>query len=414
MSEWMGAVDDHVAGMRQRNEHWIAGFLAVVSGAFVLSSLLQVLGPDADLGAYSTFVVAALYGLYYAGVWWRTRTTGPGSAEVAVRTVLEVSVPTLLTLLDAQVSAEFALPRSSVVLYAIGILLTVLRLRPWLAPLAGGLVVVEWMSLWALLSPQVTNPLVVQAALPAAVNRSLLLGFCAFLAWRIAKSHLELTSSVVSTAIERERVRRAFGVYVAEPVVERILAGDLTAGTERRPISVLFVDIRSFTRFAEGKTPSEVLDRLNRVLEAFSAEVQANGGIVNKYLGDGLMAIFGAPEIDEAHAAAATRAARGIARAALRLDNDGVYPDLRIGVGVHCGEVVVGDIGGDGQREYTAIGDVVNVASRVESATKELGVTVLVTDAVRQAVGEDFSLRDRNHLSLRGRNDRVRVWEVDI
>jgi adenylate cyclase len=166
---------------------------------------------------------------------------------------------------------------------------------------------------------------------------------------------------------------------------------------------VLFVDIREFTPFSQQTHPDEVFRKLNLALAAFADQVAAHGGIVNKFLGDGLMAIFGAPLDDPDHALKACRAALGIAQVAASLRDSGAYPELRIGVGLHCGEVVVGDVGGVEHREYTAIGDVVNVSARVEAATKEVGAEVLVTDEVLRGLtggvtpGRSFRTRLRGH-----------------
>ena len=213
-------------------------------------------------------------------------------------------------------------------------------------------------------------------------------------------------------AEERLRVRTAFGAYVAEQVVERVLAGDLTPRTERRNISVVFVDIRGFTRMSEGLDPEVLLSRLNMALEAFSEAVRDEGGIVNKYLGDGLMAIFGAPDLYTDHAARACRATLRCVEAARQLDGSG-FPGLAIGVGIHTGGVVVGDVGGTGHREYTAIGDVVNVASRVESANKELGTTALVTGATAEAAGDSFAFRELPPIAVRNRNEPVAVFSLE-
>ncbi len=210
---------------------------------------------------------------------------------------------------------------------------------------------------------------------------------------------------VARTTLERERVRRAFGAYVAEPVVEQVLAGNLAVATERRHVTVMFVDIRNFTRFSRARPPTEVLDRLNLALERFSREVHDRDGIVNKFLGDGLMALFGAPLDRPDHCHSAGQAALAIARAAEDLATSGVYPELRVGIGLHTGEVLVGDVGGDGHREYTAIGDVVNVASRVEDQCKRLGATVLATEAVCQHLGPDVHAREAGVVELRGRAD---------
>ncbi len=397
---------------RRRNEQWLAAFLMVFAGAFTLLNVGQLLGGSAEPGSWSVIPVCVVYLLYYRWVWSQVQRRPSTSAEVAVRTVAEVSIPLLISLLDARLGADHALPRVSVVVWALAIFASVLRLRPRVSLFAGAVAATEWMLLWAWLAPG-ADPEGLHSALAPAMNRAALFGVCGVLSWQIARMQLGLTERSVSTALERERVRRAFGTYLPEPVVQRILDGQLRLGTERRPVTVLFVDIRSFTSFSESRSPDAVLDVLNEALEAFSAEVAAAGGFVNKYLGDGLMAIFGAPADQPDHTAAAVRAGIAIAEAARRLSDDGVYPGLRIGVGLHTGEVVVGDIGGGGYREYTAIGDVVNVASRVEGQTKSFpGVTVIATAAVREHAPDQADYTPLGEVKLGGRDAVVELFGV--
>ena len=403
--------DVEITLARQDAERWLGFFLTTFAAMFSFLNLGQILGGSRELGSWSVFIVATLYMVFYAQVWRQAIHRAPTRQQVYVRTTLEVSVPLWVSLVDAQLGADYALPRVSVLVWAIAIFVSVLRLRPELALWAGGLAAFEWISLWFWLSPDAAADSLHAVAGPA-VNRAMLFLACGVLAWRVALMQAALTQKTVRTALERERVRRAFGAYLPEVIVQRILDGELRVGTERRPVTVMFVDIRSFTSFAEGRSADEVLEVLNEALEAFSEEVREQGGFVNKYLGDGLMAIFGAPVDHEDHAAAAVRAALAISDAADRLSAAGVYPGLRIGIGLHCGDALVGDIGGGGYREYTAIGDVVNVAARVENYTKTLSGSVAATDEVRRAAADAAVFSSVGIAELRGRGEPVELWEV--
>lgn len=397
---------------RRSNERWIAAFVVGAASLFALAGAARWLGGDVATGAPFT-ALSLLVGAYYLSAWKRAAVAPPGVGEAVLRTVLEASVGTAVMWSQASVGGDRALLNAPVILYVLATFVAILRLRPGLALLAGLLGAAEWLVTWSLLVTPAG--LALDSLRPvASFERVILLALCGVLAYRIGRSLVSLTDRVARETLEREQVRRAFGAYVAEPVVERVLKGDLTLTTERRIISVLFVDIRGFTSFSEGREPGEVLDKLNCALEAFSIEVRDRGGIVNKFLGDGLMALFGAPVQEPLHASQAVQAALAIARAARELDESGVYPGLKIGIGLHCGEVVVGDIGGQGHREYTAIGDVVNVASRVESITKELGETLLITDAVRLAMGEGFELGPPLEITLRGRDEQTAVYALRL
>jgi adenylate cyclase len=329
-----------------------------------------------------------------------------------LQTTFEMTAVAVVVILDTQIDHAFALTAPGIHLLPVAIVMTGLRLDPWLSGYAGVLAAVLHIAFGFVLYD--ANVAATPALLPLFIGaRSIFLVIVGLICAAIASSLRRLLVRSVRETEERLRVRSAFGIYVAEQVVERVLAGDLTPRTERRVITVLFADIRGFTRLSEGLDPEVLLSRLNQALEAFSMAVAAEGGIVNKYLGDGLMAIFGAPEDHEDHAARACRAALALRDSARELDESGRFAGLAIGVGVHTGEVVVGDVGGKGHREYTAIGDVVNVASRVESANKELGTDVLITQAVLEQPGvSEFEARELSPVTLRNRAEPVLVHHL--
>ncbi len=395
--------------VRRRNERWIAAFVVATAALFTVISVARMASGRSAIGFIALSIsLAAL--AYYGFAWWQAGRRTPSVPETVFRTLVEVSVATAVTGADVLSRGPEALVYAPVLIYAMAIFVSVLRLRRGLPLVASGLASLQWLVLWATTTDAGIRASFTGVSTVSTIERVVIFTMCGVLAWRMGRSLEALTSRVAETVLEREQVRRAFGAYVAEPVVERVLSGDLTLDTERRNITVLFVDIRGFTTFSAGREPTEVLARLNQALEAFSVEVRRREGIVNKFLGDGLMALFGAPLDEPQHARSAAMCALSIARAARQLRDSGAYPELRIGVGVHCGEVVVGDIGGHGHREYTAIGDVVNVASRVEGMTKELGATVLVTRAVRDAMGEGFELSEPHSVRLRGRDIDIELY----
>ena len=180
---------------------------------------------------------------------------------------------------------------------------------------------------------------------------------------------------------ERQRLQAAFGTYVDPVLATKLLEqGDDVFTGERREVTVMFVDIRDFTPFAETNPAEDVVARLNALFEIVVPAVVDAGGHVNKFLGDGALAVFGAPNDLADHADAALNAAVLIQR----LVAERFGGELRIGIGINTGTVIAGTIGGGGKLEFTLIGDTVNVAARVEQLTKTTGDAILAHPAVRR------------------------------
>ena len=201
---------------------------------------------------------------------------------------------------------------------------------------------------------------------------------------------------------ERQRLQAAFGTYVDPALAARLLEqGDDIFTGERREVTVMFVDIRDFTPFAEANTAEDTVARLNALFEIVVPAVVDAGGHVNKFLGDGALAVFGAPNDLADHADAAVSAAVLIHR----LVAERFGGELRIGIGINTGVVIAGTIGGGGKLEFTLIGDTVNVAARVEQLTKTTGDTILLThQTVDALVSRPPGLIDRGSHALKGKS----------
>jgi len=214
---------------------------------------------------------------------------------------------------------------------------------------------------------------------------------------------------------EREHIRRTFGRFVSRDVAEAVLNGRVPLAGERLEVSILFQDIRGFTALSERLDPVTLLRMLNRFFTEVVAAVEAEGGVVKQFTGDGVMALFGAPAAREDHARRAVRAAVGIVERLGRLNEhlhaDGI-PALSIGVGIHTGEVVAGLIGPDERVEYGVVGEPVNLASRIESLTKDLATTILVSKDIADRLGSEFALGRAAVLPIKGKSQPVEVVEV--
>jgi class 3 adenylate cyclase len=215
---------------------------------------------------------------------------------------------------------------------------------------------------------------------------------------------------------ERDRIRRTFERHVSREVVAELLRHPeaLAPSGTRRTVSVLFSDLEGFTSLSEQRAPEEVLACLNDYFEVLCGAVLEAGGTVNELLGDGVLASFGAPIAHPDHATRACRAAllasQRLAALAVAWQAQG-RPPLRWRIGIHTGEVVIGEMGTEERTKYGVIGDAVNLASRLEGANKALGTTILVSDATRDATGDAFVFREIDSIRVAGRAQPLRVFE---
>ncbi|HEY2767696.1 MAG TPA: adenylate/guanylate cyclase domain-containing protein, partial [Solirubrobacteraceae bacterium] len=214
-------------------------------------------------------------------------------------------------------------------------------------------------------------------------------------------------NAMVAGLRERERLREAFGAFVDPALTERVLAEGTDLRGEEIEASVLFLDVRGFTEFAERADAQEVVARLNELYEAVVPVIERHGGHANKFVGDGLLAVFGAPERHADHAARALAAACDIAQ----LMSEGVGGQLQVGLGVNSGRVVAGTIGGGRRRDFTVIGDTVNTAARVEAATRLTGDDILITESTLRALGPSGDeFEERPPVPLKGKTAEVRLY----
>ena len=221
--------------------------------------------------------------------------------------------------------------------------------------------------------------------------------------------------------VERERVRDVFARFLPETVVDEVMRntnGEPHLGGIRLVGTVLFSDLRGFTTFAERNPPHVVVDVLNRYFGEMSDAILDNGGTLLGFLGDGVLAVFGAPIASEDHADRALTAARQMLYERLPCFNTWARSELgaestefRMGIGVCSGPFMSGNVGSARRLEYTAIGDPVNTAARLQEMTKELGRAVLVSDSTRALLhGGSESLEFVDDREVRGKTERIKLW----
>jgi adenylate cyclase len=232
-----------------------------------------------------------------------------------------------------------------------------------------------------------------------------------------AQTAIAVENARAHERLAREEVARAnYSRFLPEYVVKQMLENpeSFKLGGVNQTITILFADIRGFTRISEHAPPERIVGLLNRYFSAMTDIIFAHGGTLDKYLGDGLMALFGAPTATPDDANNALNAAVAMQRRVLginvELSAEGL-PEIGVGMGLHTGEVVVGYIGSERRSEYTAIGDAVNTCSRLESNAK--GGEILMSDATAKAARSRYKLRPREAITVKNREQPVVLWEVD-
>jgi adenylate cyclase len=397
-------------------------FLAV-SSAYpeAVTTLLHGKFDRAPVGLFLCAVAGFEFHVLYATEKMLRNGQRPSAARRYGYAFVETSLPTLVIVFYATTLGPIqALLMPSAALYFVFIVLATLRLDFTLCAFTGLVAALEYAGLalfWGPLDTTVQEPAL--TSLPQHLARACILlvaGVAAgFVARRLRKSFTRALESLEESA----RILGVFGQHVSPEVVARLVAGGAQAGSELREVCVMFLDIRNFTAFAEKRSAEEVVAYLNTIFDAAVEAVAEHKGIVNKFLGDGFMAVFGAPVADGNPCEQGVDAGLAVLARVDKLVAEGRIPPTRVGLGLHSGPAILGNIGSARRKEYTVIGDVVNVASRVEALNKELGSQMLVTEEVWRGSGGSAggrSSKDPPALSepllVRGRETPVRIFQL--
>lgn len=327
---------------------------------------------------------------------------------------IETSFPTiLLAAFTLVMRADVALTSAVVLGYFFFIILSALSLDLRLSVFAGIVAAAGYVTLTVIFRDQLPfGPADPPESRIAYIMRPVLLLLGGVTAGLVAARIRSGILKSLHAAEERRHIVQMFGQHVSPAVVNQLLAQPTGLQTELRDVCVLVLDIRNFTAFAETTAPDSIVNFLNQLWGKAVGIVNRHHGMVNKFLGDGFMAVFGAPLVMGNHCHNAINAARELVAEIKRATDAGEIPPTRIGIGLHSGEALVGNIGSNERREYTVIGDVVNVAFRIEQLNKELNSSFLVSESVQETVGELEGVESSVSLPIRGRNASVRVYKL--
>lgn len=329
----------------------------------------------------------------------------------------EISSVGLLVYLSAKgfESPLIALYSPAILTFFVFIILSVLRLEFWLSAFTGLVAGIEVIALALYYIPknEIVMPIHFFNSVAPFFSKALLLFFGGVAAGLVGLQLRRSLISAMEAVQEKNKVVGMFGQYVSPDVVDRLLEQKNESFSEFKHVCVMFLDIRNFTRFSEKRSPGEVIDYLNYIFSHLIDIVNMNNGMINKFLGDGFMAVFGAPISDGGNDVKnAVNASLELLKKVEFLNQEGKIPETQIGIGLHSGEAMTGNVGSEARKEYTIIGDVVNLASRVESLNKEFGTKLLVTQAVYEEIKAGVPGRHLSSIQVKGREQPVDVYEL--
>lgn len=326
--------------------------------------------------------------------------------------LIETSIPTFVLHLHMNwMGSEQALGFAAPLGYFLFIILSTLRLDFWLSTFTGFVAAAQLLAM-----AMFYHPAAFAGEPPPQFGyeliRSTILLIGGILAGAVGVQLRHQFEASIAAAGARDRITNLFGQHVSPAVVERLLSEGADKSSNIRHVAVMFVDFRGFTAGARIRTPQEVVDRLDGAFAILVEILDRHGGIVNKFLGDGFLALFGAPIESQGAVREAVAAAREMLAAMNEINKASDWP-LRIGIGIHCGEVVAGNIGSPRRKEYTVIGDTVNFASRVEALNKEFNSQLLISSAVCEALGEDgHDAKSLGPVAVKGYDRPIAVWQL--
>jgi adenylate cyclase len=404
MSDESGSFESVLLDQTLNGERLRLAVVAVFSVfAFLFFMVLYLVAPSAletlFHDQFSPKWAAVLAGTVFAGeiavrqvvgyIQKRGRRPFPGISYFSA--LVEITIPTaILYALSHIFGPVYIFVTPPVLLYGVFIVLSALRLDFRLCFFTGLLAGAEYLTLSAyLLNRYHGAPLdPVLTALGGHAAKALIFVAMGMISGVLTIQIRRGIARTYESMVERNRIVGVFGRHVSPAVVDTLLTTDVELGGRLQPVCLMFLDIRNFTAHSEKSNPIEVVEFLNSLFDFMVESINRHGGIINKFLGDGFMAVFGAPLADEDKCAHAVSASIEILDRLEGFNASRGDDQVKIGIGLHSGQAVTGNVGSLARREYTIMGDVVNVASRIEQLNKTYGSALLLSDAVVGEIGE--------------------------
>lgn len=331
---------------------------------------------------------------------------------------IEIGLISILILRAGNVLSVFAMFIPVVFMYFLIIALSGLRLSFSISVFTGSLAAIEYVAVAWYITNNMDKPIVMPEAVPPLmffthIVKGIMLFMAGLITGIVTDKLKKGFLKSYQTVSEKNKIMNMFGQHVSPEVMEKLLQQKSEMEGEIRSVCVMFLDIRNFTTFSESRSPQEVFTYLNSLFEFMIEIVNRNHGVINKFLGDGFMAVFGAPFSDGRDSQNAVKAAREVIQTLHQEVLSGRIQPTNVGIGLHTGNAVTGNVGSSQRKEYTIIGDVVNLASRVESLNKQFDSQLLISDAVKNAIGkEGADATSLGKVAVKGRLDPVEVFKL--
>lgn len=327
---------------------------------------------------------------------------------------LEVSIPTIIIVIVGLESGPLEILLSPIVfLYFIFILLSTLELDSKLCFFTGLIAAIEYIFLGFYYTSkfEVPTEMSILGEPIFYIGKGAILFISGILAGMVAKQISNRIISSYKSLDERNKIERLFGQQVSAEIVDELINTNYEVTSKRRFVCIMFLDIRDYTPFSEGKKPEEIIKFQNDIFGFMIEIINKNHGIINQFMGDGFMATFGAPVSSENDCQNAVDSAIEINKELNEQIKQGKIPDIKIGIGLHAGEVVTGNVGTSTRQQYSVTGNVVIIASRIEQLNKKYDSTILISKEVLDKIKIE-NYKSLGEVNVKGRQKPINIFQI--